>query len=324
MHYCVLTATDLELPDTKIKDKIQIELALWKQRALKGGARAPHGFMLVVAAPRVLWAAPDENLKRLALRIRQLWGCRVEADDRGNDRAWEHLFLKKPKTSEYYRFTFTVDFFAAAADGRWWHDHRAPGGIAFTANSLGHMAAVREWYEGKKNQTEWGARVAMLTIAEAADTTEGPATTLIPLNGGEPIKNVACPFSGTSDDLPASLRDKDWTSYQGVLHTDHSVRAEFFDPKDKPPLLPRPWFMDFTYIFDPSQVDHVQFMRGQLVAEEEVFGELGPPGEWRTLSARRSPRSGIRPRRTATDIGAMLAKTSGWSMKERELKRLLR
>lgn len=322
MHYCILSDHDLQRTDAQIRDRIVAERALWKQRALRGGTKAPHGFLLLLASPRVLYAAPDQNLRRLAERIRHLWNCPVESDGYGNDKTWEHLFLRHPKTGEYHRFQFTVDFFAAAADGTWWQDHRIPGGIAFTANSLGHMMMVREWYQYKKNQEEWALRLAMMTIAEAATTESGEATSLVELQGGAPMKAIACPFASSSK-LPERIQGKDWTTYQGVLHTDHSIRAEFFDLDDKPPLRARPWLMDFTYIYDKAQQDYVRFTRGQLISEEEVFREIGPPGEWRTLSPTRAPAS-ARPRKAALEIRSLLSKTSRWALGERALNNLLR
>jgi hypothetical protein len=323
MHYCILSDHDLHGSDDQIKDKIQVERALWKQRALRIGPKTPHGFLLLVAAPRVLNAAPDENLHRLSDKIRALWNCPVERDPHGNDRTWEHLFLQHPKTREYYRFTFTVDFFSAAADGQWWHDHRIPGGIGFTANSLGHMATVREWRDGKTAQEEWALKLAMMTIAEAAKTETGSATALMDLTNGLPQKSVACPFA-TPDKLPDRIRQKDWTTYQGVLHTDHSVRDEFFQSDAKPPLRARPFLMDFTYIYDRSQQDYIRFMRGQLVSEEEVFHEIGPPGEWRTLGGfRRIPAVG-KPRTSASEIRSLISKTSRWPIGKGLLDQLLR
>jgi hypothetical protein len=59
---------------------------------------------------------------------------------------------------------FNVDFFACAGDGRWWHDHRFPGGIAYTANSTGHMMRFRDWYQAKDQSEAWGLKQAMLNL----------------------------------------------------------------------------------------------------------------------------------------------------------------
>ena len=33
-----------------------------------------------------------------------------------------------------------VNYFCAQGDRRWWHDHRIPGGMALSVNSVGHLA----------------------------------------------------------------------------------------------------------------------------------------------------------------------------------------
>jgi hypothetical protein len=79
--------------------------------------------------------------------------------------------------------------------------------------------------------------------------------------------------------------------------------------------------MDFSYIYDKAQQDHIRFMKGQIVSEEEVVREIGPPGEWRILArGRHSPK---RPRKAATEIHSLLAKTSKWRIGSRALNQLL-
>jgi len=316
MHYCVLTERDLTKSDNHVRNKIRLERALWKQRALNGNSNTRHGFMLLVASPRLALAAPDAALKNIALRIRDLWGCLVESDEHGNDVAWEHLFLRAPDGA-FYKFTFSVDFFAAAADGTWWHDHRCPAGIGFTANSLGHMLRTREWYEKKSDQIEWGLKVAMMTIAAAHETKFGAATKLRELDQHN-LPQSACPFSAKTK-LPQDLRSKDWTTYEGVLHTDHSVRDEFFAAGDRPSTRKSPWLMDFTYIYDKTRTDYVKFMAGQLVSQEEVFGEIGKPTEWRLLGGSTKTTGVRRPKSADREIADCLALCRQWKMSDTDL-----
>jgi hypothetical protein len=282
IHYCFINDVDLRGPEKALRANIEAERRLWKQRSLLGGAQAAHGFLLVVTSPHLALAAPDRALQRFASRIRDLTGWRIERDEWGNDLAFETLYLRHPTSKQYHKFTFTADFFAAAGDGRWWTDHRIPGGIAFTANSLGHMLRSREWYGAKTEQTKWALHVAMRTIAESQATAHGKGTWLRNLQGSEPFKRSTCPFGGAPprDDR---VKGKDWTTYEGYLHTDHSIREEFFNPDDdgRPARGGRTWLMDFTYIYDTRLADYVKFMAGQLVSEEEVFAELGQPEEWR-------------------------------------------
>lgn len=50
---------------------------------------------------------------------------------------------------------------------------------------------------------------------------------------------------------PSVLEGMDWTRYEGVLHTDHAVRAEFFLDREVAPMKTRPYLMDFTYLKKP-------------------------------------------------------------------------
>ena len=191
-----------------------------------------HGFVLCVVSQRVNFAEPNELLRQFSQELLGLWGCRSTIEPQGQVH-WEELFLENPKTETYVRFEFSVDFFAAAGDGRWWQDHRIPGGVAFTANSVGHMRRYREWYEGKPDQETWLLETAMGTIARAANTKYGQATWLRQLVEGRPyVPEVACPVLHPK----ANLTGYDWTRYRGHLHTDHAVRPEFFRvAPEKPP-----------------------------------------------------------------------------------------
>ena len=98
MHYCILTENDLRKSDQHIREKIKLERMLWKQQALSGKRNPKHGFMILVISPSLTWAAPDANLKAFASRVRQLWGCPIQKDERGNDRAWEHPISRIHRT----------------------------------------------------------------------------------------------------------------------------------------------------------------------------------------------------------------------------------
>jgi hypothetical protein len=140
MHIHVMDDNTLNEPDEAIAENLNAALLAWKRRSLDPTlSTAAHGFMILLASRRLAEAAPDERLLNFALAFRRLWGCALERDPYGNDVAMETLYLKKPASDSFVRFTFSVDYFGAQGDGRWWHDHRVPGGVAFTANSAGHM-----------------------------------------------------------------------------------------------------------------------------------------------------------------------------------------
>lgn len=282
MHFCILSDADLLSSDKSIRQKIQRERLIWKQGCL-WNEHPEHGFMVLAASKRLVLAAPDENLYRLVCRLRELLGCKIRKDRYGNDITWETLFLQNPQTKKYVKFTFTVDYFGAQGDKRWWHDHRVPAGVAFTSNSVGHMVQTREWYDGHRHQNEWALEVAMRTVEEAAQTSWGKAIWLRELRDGKPLMGGDCPFRDPSS-LKSSLRGKDWSCYAGYLSTDHSVRREIFRlAPERPAELKRKWAQDLTYIYDPAEKDHKKFMEGEPVTAKEVFAEIGQPARWRVL-----------------------------------------
>jgi hypothetical protein len=278
-------------------DAIAESKRLWKQRAAYDPARAAHSFVLVMASPKLAFAAPDVNLRAFANRALQLtgWTAQTTGMRRQNTVSSDFLYLFNPNDNQFYGFQFNVDFFASAGDKRWWHDHRFPGGIAFTANSTGHMRYHRDWHEGASNSGEWALKQAMLTIANSAPTAEfrtsparsksdstspddGRVTWLRPLTAdGKPfLTDVVCPLTA----VPKQLIDKDWTRYEGFLHTDHAVREEFFQDRETPPTQDKPYLMDFTYLYDTTQADFIEFTAGKPFTESHIHAEIGDPSTW--------------------------------------------
>lgn len=290
IHFCFLTEHCItKWSDDEISEKIAEERRLWKQRAAFDPSRGAHSFMIVVASPHVTLAAPDKHLRAFADRILELaeWGPDRRGARQKNTVTSDFLYLRHPSDGHFYGFRFNVDFFACAGDGRWWHDHRFPGGIAFTANSTGHMMAVREWYGGKQESRPWALKQAMFTIQNAIQTrktdsddpvAQGRVTWLRRLDqDGTPLlKNVKCPL----ERVPSVLEGMDWTRYEGVLHTDHAIREEFFLDREVAPTISSPYLMDFTYLYDEAQSDFVKFSGGQPFSEEQIFAEIGKPEDW--------------------------------------------
>ena len=324
IHYCFLTVEDFLKSDAYVRQKITAARQLWKHRALRGDPR--HGFMLSVCDRKVAYAAPGESLLRFALHLQELAGWPARLESRQNDIVDEWLFLRHPETRIIQKFTFSVDFFASAGHARWWHDHRVPGGIAFTANSLGHMACQQEWYGSKKDQVEWALRTAMLTIDTAEkELPHGPATFLLGEQAGKPIRSFTW---SQATPLPSQERlgGKDCGSYGGYLHTDHAVRREFFLPQSEPHWLDEPYMMDFTYIFDTASADHAPFMIGNAVEEAEVLAEIGHPDALRTIGAQQSDRvsdSSRPPAYQITRIDDALKRCQTWALTDEEERALL-
>ncbi len=317
LQYCFLTDRDLLESDEHVSQKILESRLLWKRRAFRG--RPLHGFMLVVASQRLAFAAPDESLRQFSLRLQQLAGWSNAMDSEGNDIVSESLYLLNPGTQKTWQFTFSVDYFASAAEGRWWHDHRIPGGIAFTANSLGHMIMTQEWYEKRSTRIEWALRTAMLTIDTAAVTKDGRATWLMDVDINGPFKQYEWNEDVPLPDLE-KLKGKDCGSYAGHLHTDHAVRAEFFKSPDAPLFASRPWAMDFSYIFDPTSPDHVPFVRGIEVTNEQVEQQLGTPNDWRFVNSEEAISSPeLRLPHVAQEIQGALTLCQKWQLSPDEI-----
>jgi hypothetical protein len=161
----------------------------------------------------------------------------------------------------------------------------------------------------------------MLTIDQAAkDVPHGPATYLLGQRHGKPLR----PFNWTeATPLPAleKLKGKDCGSYGGYLHTDHAVRAEFFQPYDAPPLREAPYLMDFAYIFDPASPDYPPFMVGQPVTEEAVQAELGLPRDMRIIAADEAASETLqptRPRQFTKRVADALERTRAWKLTDDE------
>jgi hypothetical protein len=319
VYYCFLTEADLHKPDAEIQSKIQRAKNQWKQWSL-GGQSARHSFVLVVVSARVAMAAPDRALKALAVHLRSLFTTEFAADEEANDLGFQSVYLRNPADGRPYKFTIIMDFFAAAGDGRWWCDHRIPGGLAFSFNSLGHMVKTKEWYGGEKNPLEWALKLAMTTIANAGEhPTFGKATWLKELDNGQPLKpQHACPFSNPSS-LPAILQNKDWTTYAGFHHSDHSIRDEFFLQKDVPLNVNQPFLIDFSYIYARDKTEDSQLMDGVPVSDEDLYADIGRPDEWRRAAPRKRSRGFDRPTAAIHEINEALRLCRHWAMPDSEL-----
>jgi hypothetical protein len=329
IHYCFLTVNDLLVSDDHIRSKIADAKRLWKRRALRGERK--HGFLLAFCDEAVALANPDEALRRFALHLQGLAGWVGRPAENDNEVVDEWLYLAHPTEKRTVKFVFSVDFFAAAGDRRWWHDHRIPGGIAFTANSLGHMVRQQEWYEGRSPRTEWALRTAMLTIdtAATADTSgkpipHTPATYLVRPPLGIPVRQYEWTGATKPSDA-ARLQEADCGTYGGYLHTDHAVRPEFFRSDEVPLHKERPYLMDFKYIFDPSSPDYAPFMIGHAATEEEIRAELGDPEDMRFIGAGQASEGEgpLPPAQVTARIDEALDRCRAWRLTEEELDSLL-
>jgi hypothetical protein len=295
IYFCYLRERDLADGDQAIRGKIAAAKKQWKQRAVKDTENPPHSFVLVFGSRHLELAAPDDNLRRFAARLLELTGWKPERKARRGENTItsDYLYLRHPQTRAYHGFRFNIDFFATAGDGTWWHDHRFPGGIAFTANAAGHMKRFMDWYAAPgRDHGSWALTQAMMTIAKAHPSKgvkdgappteqtareEGRVTWLLDLKLEKPfVERLPCPLSS----VPKQLAGKDWTKYEGLLHTDHAVREEFFDGRAEPVTRHKLPLLDFTYLYDDTQPDFTEFMAGRLFSEDEVFADIDREEHW--------------------------------------------
>ena len=255
LSYCILTETEMQGSDEDIKTIIQDERREWTRQAFEG---KKSGFVILVVSRQIAYATPDKTMQELARRLCSLY---LETDIALDQVYLDDIFLEKPgERRTTWKWHAGVNYFCAHADKRWWQDHRIPGGMAFSVNSVGHMVKseiiarkmkeldqeLQVLGEGlidtKINSLGKALEVAMRTISLAANTPWGRATELLPLPADR--RNLpACPI-----DLPAAFADKDFTKYRGYYHTDHTLPSDYFLP-DERRNSDANFTLDFTYLF---------------------------------------------------------------------------
>jgi hypothetical protein len=189
------------------------------------------------------------------------------------------------------RWDVGVNYFSSQADQRWWHDHRIPGGLAYSMNSVGHLvmsgriAHTMKEFEKAINLSDEGWRqpsiqnletalvYAMRSIAGAARTVSGPATELMPIDTVQTSQLPVCPV-----ELPRDLAGKNHCEYLGYYHTDFTLPSVYFRQEiERPPDI-NSRVLDFTYLFNNEldNPDHINVGLGRRVQSDdlEVFSEF--------------------------------------------------
>src|SRR5207237_873729 len=81
--------------------------------------------------------APDNTTLAIAKHFASLY---LEQDVEPDRVYLEDIFLEKPGTRRTtWEYRAGVNYFCAQGDRRWWQDHRIPGGMALSINSVGHL-----------------------------------------------------------------------------------------------------------------------------------------------------------------------------------------
>lgn len=291
LSYCILTESDLNGSDAEIQSKIQESRRRWTREGFEG---KKHGFIIVALSESIAEATPSPRLLELACRLCSLYLLREISPDVVYH---DEMFLEKPGHEKItWAWPAGVNYFGAQADKRWWHDHRIPGGMAFSVNSVGHMAKSgrihnlmttlskelglsaddEEWQRSKVDDLGAALVFAMKTIANAADTVSGRATELLSLPVDVP--NPVAPAR-----LPDQFDGVDWQQYRGYYHTDVTVPSLYFRPDVARPADAAPLILDFTYLFDSSvgNPDFITMGEGRRVRE-------GGAADYSSVPAKRS------------------------------------
>jgi hypothetical protein len=275
ISFCILTEADLCGDRTALRDKIQGAREEWLALGYDGRKSA---FIILLISPRIACAVPDGSVQAIARELCASYLLREIAPD---EIYLDEMFLEKPGTRRtVWKWLAGVNYFCAQGDCRWWHDHRIPGGMAFSVNSVGHLVKSGQLSEAMKHFDEVmggpgqsleneavtslgkALDLAMRTINLAAHAPSGKATTLVPLPSPLPNSLPACPTT-----LPKVLEGKNYTAYQGWYHTDVTVPSEYFRPDVQRPIDIVAKELDFTYLFhdDIENPDHITTAKGRRV-----------------------------------------------------------
>ena len=276
LKHCMLTERDLRAPQQTLLEKIQSARTEWKQEGLLG---KKSGFVISIVSDRLAHSVPDNSVKTLALRLCSLYLL----DDVLPDKVFlDDLLLEMPgplKTT--WKWDTGVNYFSSHGDKRWWQDHRFPGGMAFSINSIGHMvksgimakhisdlaklmgAPEQGLKPTRIDSPEDALAYAMLTIDNASDAISGRATELLPL----PATLQELPVAKCPTKLPKLVEDKNFCEYKGYYHTDYTIPSEYFSPDVERPKGLCPHRLDFTYLFDndPLSPDRLRLKEGVRV-----------------------------------------------------------
>lgn len=258
LGYCILGDNELRQSDEFIKDKIQARRLEWTRDGFEG---RKSGFVILAVSQALASARPGPEVQEVARRLCYLY---LETDIEMDEIYTDQLYLQKPGSRlTTWRWLTGVNYFSAQGDGRWWQDHRIPGGMAFSVNSVGHLvksgivaramkeldegtgAPFEDYPESKVDSLDKALELAMRTIGMASDAVSGKATELLPLpsdRGSLPVPE--CPVK-----LSNKVVDKNFCEYMGYYHTDYTLPSEYFLPDVERTAGVQSHTLDFTYLF---------------------------------------------------------------------------
>src|ERR1051326_5943251 len=135
IHYCLIDESDLRKGDDLVRRLIEGSHLEWTRKCFDGQS---SNFVLIVISERIATAVPDTEVLKFAQILARLY---LHEDSIEVDRIYYNsAFLAIPDQRErVLKWKAGVNYFAAHGDERWWQDHRIPGGLGFSTNSVGHL-----------------------------------------------------------------------------------------------------------------------------------------------------------------------------------------
>jgi hypothetical protein len=266
--------------DDDLRDTIQEYRQAWKRHALEG---LSSSFLIVLVSPAVVDKEPNHELKELCRRLMELYMELEHIEDDAFHGQREFLYLRTvlEKKTRLLKFSTLPNVFCAQGDGRWWHDHRTPGGIMITSNALGHFTYARGNKTGLTDRDKVQAlQQAMQTIKNAyvgpakpaRPYKHCPATSLVPA-----AVDLPSPLP-TSSNFCAYSPDR----YRGFFHTDHLIPSVFFQKEKDPAGLTSYEDLSLRYIWDDAAEpeDHRDLMTGDPATWYDVRRNMDRLPDW--------------------------------------------
>ncbi len=272
LAYCLLTENDLERGDDHVRARIQEDRDVWKRRATGGES---HGFIILAISVMIARASVGPELQRLARHLCDLYLGQDELDRILLDDLL--LKIQTETVPEVRSWQVGVNFFSSQGDGRWWRDHRIPGGMAFSMNSVGHMARTRAeamlgrttgLADGFRNVPRerlayWALPTAMKTIGPPA---EGGTRGTWLAERGRFDEDREPPTYDERHKVFDNLARFSENRYLGRCHTDETIPSPYFEVSIAD-LTGSPLRDDlyFTYLHSPGDRDYTTMGLGTVI-----------------------------------------------------------
>lgn len=228
----------VRLDDTRLREIIQLHRAAWKRLAFHGLSSA---FIIAIVGEHISRIKPEKDLMRICQGLMSMYlDVEVQPDQYNYDAEFCDLGIQSGGRLTARRFGALTSIFLAQGDKRWWRDHRGPGGIIVSTNSVGHYAyRAHNLLEGAPLLPAHSGQMLSLAKATIKDSFQGdlrvnphPATWL---------KSV-----------PGSVDKSDDRQYNGWYHTDHLIPRVYFDERQSRATDSLTFYddLDFSYIHD--------------------------------------------------------------------------